>query len=167
MSQVSVTAPLSRVATIDIGTNSVLLLVAARDGQHIRALSELAAVTRLGEGVDASGELSPAAQSRTLAVLEQYAAEIAKWNVDAVAAVGTSAMRDARGGTEFSERAAAILGVRPTVISGEREAQLTLMEPCSGSSPRGCSPSSTSAAGAPSSSSERGSGAAGAPLHAQ
>lgn len=137
MSQVSVTAPLSRVATIDIGTNSVLLLVAARDGQHIRALSELAAVTRLGEGVDASGELSPAAQSRTLAVLEQYAAEIAKWNVDAVAAVGTSAMRDARGGTEFSERAAAILGVRPTVISGEREAQLTFDGALLGLEPEG------------------------------
>ena len=137
MSESKASSPASRVATIDIGTNSVLLLVAARDGSHVRALTELATITRLGEGVDATGELSEAAEARTLACLERYASEIAKWSVDRVEAVGTSAMRDARGGSAFCDRAQAILGVRPSVISGEREAQLTFDGALIGLEPQG------------------------------
>lgn len=126
-----------RVATIDIGTNSVLLLVASQEGAHVRALAEYATITRLGEGVDATGELSDAARARTLACLEHYAAELGKFDVDAVAAVGTSAMRDAKGGEAFCDRAEQILGVRPTVISGEREAQLTFDGALIGLEPEG------------------------------
>jgi exopolyphosphatase/guanosine-5'-triphosphate,3'-diphosphate pyrophosphatase len=127
----------SRVATIDIGTNSVLLLVAARDGQHVRPLVERATITRLGEGVDRTGELAPAAVERTLACLREYAAEIARWDVDAVAAVGTSAMRDAAGSEVFCDVAEAVLGTRPSVISGEREAQLTFDGALIGLEPEG------------------------------
>lgn len=127
----------SRVATLDIGTNSVLLLVAARDGQHVRPLVERATITRLGEGVDASGELAPAAVERTLACLRSYADEISRWDVDCVAAVGTSAMRDAAGGEAFCDAAQAVLGARPSVISGEREAQLTFDGALVGLDPEG------------------------------
>ncbi len=114
-----------RVATIDIGTNSVLLLIAdARDGR-LRGLVERATITRLGEGVDKSGELGAAAKERTLACIEAYAREIAEHGVDAVAAVGTSAMRDARGGDDFRRCVEAALGAAPEIISGEREARLT------------------------------------------
>jgi exopolyphosphatase/guanosine-5'-triphosphate,3'-diphosphate pyrophosphatase len=126
-----------RVAAIDIGTNSVLLLVAAEDGPHLRALSERATITRLGEGVDATGKLSEAAQSRTLSCLEEYAREMARWDIDQVAAVGTSAMRDAGGGSEFTDRAAQVLGVRPEVVSGEREALLTFDGALIGLDPQG------------------------------
>jgi exopolyphosphatase/guanosine-5'-triphosphate,3'-diphosphate pyrophosphatase len=115
-----------RVASLDIGTNSVLLLIAERDQQGtIRALLERATITRLGEGVDRTRELLPAACERTLECLRDYAAELARFGVERVAAVGTSAMRDARGGEEFSARAQSVLGVMPEIISGPREAELT------------------------------------------
>lgn len=126
-----------RVATIDIGTNSVLLLVAARDGEHVRPLLERATITRLGEGVDATGELSPDARARTLDCLADYARELAPFEVDAIAAVGTSAMRDARGGAAFCEEVERVLGVRPEVVSGEREARLTFDGALMGLDPEG------------------------------
>ena len=85
------------VAAIDIGTNSVLLLVAERgpDGA-LRAVLERATITRLGEGVDRSGEISAAAADRTLACLAEYGALFRELGVTSARAVGTSAMRDAR-----------------------------------------------------------------------
>ncbi len=121
-----------RIAAIDVGTNSVLLLVAERREGELVALVERATITRLGEKVDATGELAEAAKERTLACLERYAAEIRDLAVERVAAVGTSAMRDARGGGDFADRAERILGVRPQVVSGEREAELTFAGALSG-----------------------------------
>jgi exopolyphosphatase/guanosine-5'-triphosphate,3'-diphosphate pyrophosphatase len=114
-----------RVAAVDIGTNSVLLLVAERRGDELVALAERATITRLGQGVDATRALAPEAIERTLACLARYAEEIRALGAERVDAVGTSAMRDARGGEAFVERARALLGVAPRVISGEEEAELT------------------------------------------
>lgn len=114
-----------RVAAIDIGTNSVLLLIAEREGDRVVRVRDIATITRLGEGVDQTGRLSAAAVTRTLACLQQYADTIRGEHVDRVAAVGTSAMRDAAGGSDFVAQAAAILGTAPEVISGDREAALT------------------------------------------
>ena len=91
-----------RVATIDIGTNTVLLLVAERgDDGSLRAVEERATITRLGEGVDRTQRLAPAAIARTRACLEEYAEVVRAAGAERVAVVGTSAMRDAgrrRGG---------------------------------------------------------------------
>ncbi len=114
-----------RVAAIDIGTNSVLLLVAERQGAEVVRVVDIARITRLGEGVDERGVLAPAAIARTLSCIEEYGDIIRSEGVERVGAVGTSAMRDATGGAEFVARAAELLGVTPEVISGEREAQLT------------------------------------------
>jgi exopolyphosphatase / guanosine-5'-triphosphate,3'-diphosphate pyrophosphatase len=114
-----------RVAAIDIGTNSVLLLIAEVREGALAAVSERAEITRLGQGVDASRTLAEPAVERTLACLARYAEEMRAAGVDRIDVVGTSAMRDARGGEAFRERARAILGVEPRVISGEEEAQLT------------------------------------------
>ncbi len=125
-----------RVAAIDIGTNSVLLLVAeARapeaggaglpGADELVAIADRATVTRLGEGVDRSRALAPEAVERTLACLEQYADEARALGAERIDAVGTSAMRDAAGGEAFRGRARAVLGVEPRVISGDEEARLT------------------------------------------
>lgn len=114
-----------RVAAIDIGTNSVLLLIAEARSGVLAAVSERAEITRLGQGVDASRQLAEPAVERTLACLARYAEEMRAAGVERIDAVGTSAMRDARGGEAFRQRARAILGVEPRVISGEEEAQLT------------------------------------------
>jgi exopolyphosphatase/guanosine-5'-triphosphate,3'-diphosphate pyrophosphatase len=114
-----------RAATIDIGTNSVLLLIAEVRGTDVQALLERATITRLGQGVDKSGVLAAEAIERTAQCLAAYAEEIARHGVSHTAAVATSAMRDARDGDRFLERATAILGVAPEVISGKREAELT------------------------------------------
>jgi exopolyphosphatase / guanosine-5'-triphosphate,3'-diphosphate pyrophosphatase len=113
-----------RVATIDIGTNTVLLLVAevAREGRLVPIVDH-AEITRLGEGVDRTRSLAPEAIQRTLECLSRYAKAIAESGVSRVGVVGTSAMRDA-GGKGFIERAAEILGVAPRVVSGEEEASL-------------------------------------------
>jgi exopolyphosphatase/guanosine-5'-triphosphate,3'-diphosphate pyrophosphatase len=115
-----------RVATIDIGTNTVLLLVAEKqpDGSLV-AVDERATVTRLGEGVDQSRRFLPAALARTVACLDEYAAVVRDLAVDRVAIVGTSAMRDAAGGEELSARVQAAFGVPAQVVSGPVEARLT------------------------------------------
>lgn len=121
-----------RVATIDIGTNSVLLLVAERRDGAIVPVIERATITRLGRGVDRTRELDPAAIASTLACLGAYADEIRGAGVARVDVVGTSAMRDARGGEDFRDRAAALLGVAPRIISGHEEAELTFAGALSG-----------------------------------
>ena len=124
-----------RIATIDIGTNSVLLLVAEaeRDGSGaLRPVVERATITRLGEGVDRNRRLLPEAAERTLACLADYAGTLREQGVTRLDAVGTSAMRDAAGGQEFVARAAEILGIPPRVIDGNEEARLTFAGALSG-----------------------------------
>jgi exopolyphosphatase/guanosine-5'-triphosphate,3'-diphosphate pyrophosphatase len=121
-----------RVATIDIGTNSVLLLIAELGPSGLFALVERATITRLGEGVDRTRELAPAARERTMRCLGEYADEIARLGVARAAAVGTSALRDARGGQEFVREVERTLGIAPRVIDGRREAELTFRGALSG-----------------------------------
>jgi exopolyphosphatase/guanosine-5'-triphosphate,3'-diphosphate pyrophosphatase len=121
-----------RVAAIDIGTNSVLLLVAEERAGRATATLERATITRLGQGVDRSRTLAPDAIERTLACLSRYADDLREAKVERLDVVGTSAMRDARGGEDFVERARAILGVAPRTIAGEDEAALTFEGALSG-----------------------------------
>jgi exopolyphosphatase/guanosine-5'-triphosphate,3'-diphosphate pyrophosphatase len=121
-----------KVATIDIGTNSVLLLIAERRDGVLVPLLERATITRLGQNVDATRRLLPEAVERTLSCLASYAGELGAFGVDRLGAVGTSAMRDAAGGSEFIEAAGRLLGEPPRVISGDEEAELTFHGALSG-----------------------------------
>jgi exopolyphosphatase/guanosine-5'-triphosphate,3'-diphosphate pyrophosphatase len=122
-----------RVATIDIGTNTVLLLVAERspDGA-LRALEERATITRLGAGVDRTRQLAPEAVERTCTCLDEYARIVREAGAERVAVVGTSAMRDAGGGEQVRAHVRAVLGVDARVVSGDEEARLTFRGAVSG-----------------------------------
>jgi exopolyphosphatase / guanosine-5'-triphosphate,3'-diphosphate pyrophosphatase len=95
-------------------------------------VEEHATITRLGEGVDKTRQLSLGAIERTSACLDEYAKRVAVLGVDRVAVVGTSAMRDAGGGEAIRAHVQATLGVEARVVSGEEEARLTFRGALSG-----------------------------------
>ncbi len=113
-----------RVAVIDVGTNTVLLTVAERRGGSFHPVVERAEITRLGRGVDRTGQLDPAAISETVAVIARYAAEARSLGAERIAAVATSAARDARNGAEFFEASRSAAGLAPEIIPGGEEARL-------------------------------------------
>lgn len=121
------------VAAIDIGTNTVLLLVAERDASgQLVALDERATITRLGEGVDETRALAPAAIARTNAAIDRYAQIVERLGAQRIDVVGTSAMRDASGGEAVRDHVVARLGVPARTISGDEEARLTFAGALSG-----------------------------------
>ena len=115
-------------ATIDVGTNTTLLLVArprpGRPAAEAEVLAEAAEITRLGRGIGADGQLGADGIARTLEALDRYRAA-ARAHEASVAAIGTEALRRAPNARAFLDEAARRLGVPVEVIDGEREAALT------------------------------------------
>jgi exopolyphosphatase/guanosine-5'-triphosphate,3'-diphosphate pyrophosphatase len=117
-----------RVAAIDCGTNTLLLLIADFEDGRVTAVEDRAEIVRLGERLDATGELQPEAIARALAVLDTYVERIRACECAHVIAVGTEAIRRAKNSQVFVNIAAAKLGAvggRFQVIDGEREARLS------------------------------------------
>jgi exopolyphosphatase/guanosine-5'-triphosphate,3'-diphosphate pyrophosphatase len=112
---------LSVVAAIDCGTNSIRLLVT--DG--VSDLAREMTIVRLGEGVDRTGHLDPAALERTRVALVAYARRIEALGASAVRMVATSATRDARNRADFIAMVRSVLGVEPEVVTGDEEARLS------------------------------------------
>jgi exopolyphosphatase/guanosine-5'-triphosphate,3'-diphosphate pyrophosphatase len=109
-----------RVGVVDIGTNSMRLLIRDEDREHGRWVE----VTGLGRGVDATGSLSDEAIDRTVRVLEGFGRRMTELNVESRAAIATSATRDAQNRVTFLDLAERALEVRPEVISGVDEGLL-------------------------------------------
>ncbi len=117
-----------RVATLDIGTNSVKMMIAERGGDgHWRTLSDEVEITRLGQDLRRTGQLAPEAMSRTLAVLETMVARARSLGVTTMVAVGTMALRTAGNAAEFIQRARRECGLTVEVIAGEDEARLSYL----------------------------------------
>jgi exopolyphosphatase/guanosine-5'-triphosphate,3'-diphosphate pyrophosphatase len=112
----------TRVAVVDIGTNSTRLLVAEVDGA-VRELDRRTIVTRLGEGVDRTGRLAAEPQERVFRALDGYREAIEGAAVRT--AVLTSAVRDAANGRQFAARVARDYGLDARTLSGDEEARLT------------------------------------------
>jgi len=93
-----------RRAAIDCGTNSTRLLVVDEGGA---TLERRMLITRLGQGVDATGRLAPEAVERTVAVLTEYRAVLDGLGVDRVRMTATSAARDAANRGDFFDAAEA------------------------------------------------------------
>ncbi|MEZ5239153.1 MAG: Ppx/GppA phosphatase family protein [Microthrixaceae bacterium] len=115
-------------AAIDCGTNSTRVLVS--DGE--RTVAREMRITRLGQGVDATGHLAPEAIERTLAVLREYASLLESHDVAGLRVAATSAARDAENSGEFFGPARELLGVEPELLSGREEAELSFLGATSG-----------------------------------
>lgn len=111
-------------AVIDIGTNSVLLLIARRVAAGIEVALDRATITRLGRGVAHTGILAPEAIARTLEVLQEYRDTAAQFGADPLA-VTTEGVRLASNREAFLGPAAALLGAPVRLLSGAEEAELS------------------------------------------
>lgn len=113
-----------RRAVIDIGTNTVKLLVAdVRQGQVVTVLFK-DRTTRLGERVDERSQLLPAAIARTIQAVNEFRAEAKSLGATDIIALTTSASRDAANRDEFLDGVRQTCGLEVELISGEREAEL-------------------------------------------
>jgi exopolyphosphatase/guanosine-5'-triphosphate,3'-diphosphate pyrophosphatase len=115
-------------AGIDLGTNTVRILVAEADvATGLVPVWADQVVTRLGEGLAERGRLAPTAAERTLGVIRRYRDRARKLGAAEVLLVATAAVRQAQDGGEFLHQLEAEPGIRPRVVSGEDEARLTLL----------------------------------------
>jgi exopolyphosphatase/guanosine-5'-triphosphate,3'-diphosphate pyrophosphatase len=108
-----------RVGVVDIGTNSMRLLITDGDEDVMR----LERVTGLGRGVDRTGVLSEEAVAVSLEALEDYGHLLDEAGVARRKAIATSASRDARNREQFFDAVEDVIGVRPTLIGGDEEAR--------------------------------------------
>ena len=116
-----------RMATLDIGSNSVTALIAEElEEGKAKILAELGEVTALGRGLGERG-LDPKARARTLEVLRAFRRAFDRYEVDEVRAVATAAMRDACDGPAFAREIQEEVGFPVDIISGEREGALSFL----------------------------------------
>jgi exopolyphosphatase / guanosine-5'-triphosphate,3'-diphosphate pyrophosphatase len=117
-----------RFGFIDIGTNTILCLIAElKSDGGFDVIDDLAEITRLGQGVDRQGRISPEGEERSLQVLRRYLERCRRLNVEEIVAVGTSALRDARNSAEVRARFKEQLGFDVRLISGNEEAAYSFL----------------------------------------
>lgn len=112
-------------AAVDCGTNSVRLLVCRREGGQLVEVDRRLHLTRLGQGVDATGRFHPDALERTFAAMADFGAELDALGVRYRRVVATSAARDAANSAAFFEGVQDRLGVAAEIITGAEEARLS------------------------------------------
>jgi len=115
---------MTNLAAIDCGTNSTRLLVADGAG---RTIERLMRITRLGQGVDATGRLADEAVARTVAVLQEYRQVLDRHGVDRLRITATSAARDAENRDDFFAAATEAVGATPELLGGDEEARLSFL----------------------------------------
>jgi exopolyphosphatase/guanosine-5'-triphosphate,3'-diphosphate pyrophosphatase len=116
-----------RVASIDIGTNTILLLIAEVNKEILKPLLEKETIVRLGEGVQQNGILLEGAMERGIQTLTQYLKECQEMGVQRIFVAGTSALREAKNARDFLKRIEQKLNLAIEIISGEEEAQLSFL----------------------------------------
>lgn len=112
-------------AVLDVGTNSVRLMLAKVSPQGVEAVTKVVRVTRLGEGVDKTRRLSPKAMARTMDALADLTTLIPPGVPLSIMA--TSAVREALNGGEFAQLVQERTGVALQVLNGEEEARLSFL----------------------------------------
>lgn len=112
-----------RRAVIDVGTNSVKLLVADVAGGEVQSIFEAGVQTRLGEGLFATRRLQPAAIARTAAAVAEYVAAAGQHGANHVRVFATSAAREAANAADLISAVQQSAGMPLEIISGEQEAE--------------------------------------------
>jgi len=118
---------MKKLAAIDIGTNSMRLMLCETKGKSIGKREKELIVTRIGKDLFETGRISEKAMSRNIEALKYFKNKADRYGAEAVLAIATSAVRDASNGKEFAEAAKSQAGVDIRIISGEEEAQLGII----------------------------------------
>lgn len=116
-----------KVAVVDVGTNSTRLLVADVDGGRVAEVARQSRVTRLGRGVDLSGQLAGEAIEAVCEAIGDYVAIYEEAGAETVKAIATSAVRDASNGDAFVAELRERFAISAQVLDGEEEARLTYL----------------------------------------
>lgn len=126
-----------RIAVVDLGTNSTRLLVADVADGRVEEIDRRTEVTRLGDGVDASGRLERDAVERVFAALAEFRTVIDAHSAARVVGVATSAVRDSDNGEAFRDELAGRFGVEVRTLTGDEEARLSFLGATSARAPGG------------------------------
>ena len=113
-------------AVIDIGTNTLRLLIGYFEGERLVRIATERAVTRLGRDLVRTCLLHPDSIKKSITSLKKFKRKCEKYSVHKIFAVGTSALRDAKNSYNFLEQAKKYTGLDISIISGDEEADLTL-----------------------------------------
>jgi exopolyphosphatase / guanosine-5'-triphosphate,3'-diphosphate pyrophosphatase len=112
-------------AVLDVGSNTIRLLVGSVQDGIVESILDRSEFVRLGAGVDTSGELRADRQEAAIAAIRELVKLASSCGADRIAAIATSAVRDAHNGADFARRVRDETGVDLEIISGDREAELT------------------------------------------
>jgi exopolyphosphatase / guanosine-5'-triphosphate,3'-diphosphate pyrophosphatase len=121
--------PARRMAAIDLGTNSIRLLVGrlAHGEEQLQDLARDMVITRLGQGVDRTGRIGSEALARTLRVLESYCRRARALRAERIHLAATSAVRDASNRDDLADAVLLLTGEPMEVLTGEEEATLSFL----------------------------------------
>jgi exopolyphosphatase / guanosine-5'-triphosphate,3'-diphosphate pyrophosphatase len=125
---------MTRVAAVDLGTNSTRLLVADVDGDMLDEVSRRLTITRLGEGVDERRRLLPTAVARVRNCLAEYRRELESVGAERTLCIATSSVRDAENGEAFLGEIEWSYGFTTRLLSGTAEAAMMIRGVTSGRS---------------------------------
>ncbi len=117
-----------KIAALDVGSNTVLMLVVECGAdEQVRVLADMARITRLGRGVDATGHLDPQSAARTLDTIAEFMDRARSLGAEHIAGVATAGLRDASDGPDFLANVQQRTGLSLEIISGQTEAQLSYL----------------------------------------
>ncbi|MBI5204717.1 MAG: Ppx/GppA family phosphatase [Nitrospirae bacterium] len=114
-------------ASIDVGSNTLRLLIGRVENNKITRLKCGMAITRLAAGINSTWLLNAENMGKSVSVLKEFACLISEYKVTRIKAVGTSALREAKNSEEFIKRVLSETGIKIDIISGHEEAGLTAM----------------------------------------
>jgi exopolyphosphatase / guanosine-5'-triphosphate,3'-diphosphate pyrophosphatase len=114
-------------AAFDVGSNTVLMLLAETSRGGLKRIGDFSRITRLGRGVDKNGKLDPDSAKQTLDAIVEFSGKARELGANRIVGVATAALRDVSDGAEFVAQVKQQAGFELEVITGETEARLSYL----------------------------------------